>query len=90
MVIHLKQNYISHLPPGLHDGWQGPQPKHPGLIAPLFSVTNVTKKTYDTFQFPTVSKENMFVIGKSKIKKRHRILKYVELKMYGDIFEFSF
>lgn len=69
MVIHLKQNYISHLPPGLHDGWQGLQPKHPGLIASLFSVTNVTKKTYDTSRFPAVLNENMFVIGKRRLKK---------------------
>lgn len=68
MVIHLKQNYISHLPPGLHDGWQGLQPKHPGLIAPLFSVTNVTRKTYDTSRFPAVLNENMFVIGKGDKK----------------------
>lgn len=68
MVIHLKQNYISHLPPGLHDGWQGPQPKHPGLIAPLFSVTNVTRKTYGNFRFPALLNENMFVIGEARQK----------------------
>lgn len=69
MVIHLKQNYISHLPPSLHDGWQGPQPKHPGLIASLFPVTNVSGKTYDTFRFPTVLNVNVFVIEKVRQKK---------------------
>lgn len=77
MVIHLKQNYISHLPPGLHDGWQGPQPKHRGLIAPLFSVTNVTRKTYGTFRYPTVLNENVFVIRKVR-QKIHMVLAYPE------------
>ena len=81
MVIHLKQNYISHLPPGLHDGWQGPQPKHPGLIAPLFSVTNVTRKTYDTFRFPTVLNENMFAIGKVRYKNT-KVLNYSSMVIF--------
>lgn len=81
MVIHLKQNYISHLPPGLHDGWQGPQPKHPGLIAPLFSVTNVIRKTYDTFRFPTVLNENMFAIGKVRYKNT-KVLNYSSMAIF--------
>lgn len=45
-VIHLKQNYISHLPPALRDGWQGRQPKRWALIVPLSFVTNITGETH--------------------------------------------
>lgn len=68
MVIHLKQNYISHLPPGLCDGWQGLQPKQLGLIAPLSSVTNVSRKTDGTLWFHTVLNENMFVKENLRLK----------------------
>lgn len=60
-AIHLKQNYISHLPQSLCDGWHRSKAKLKP-IATLFSG-NVTSKTYDTPWFP-FKWESVFKEGK--------------------------